>query len=371
VTARTSTDKLPSGRWRARLIDPTGKWKSLGTFPTRRDARSALDAVQPAGLPTAILAFAEFAETKFFPFEYLAASTAANQPSIFKHYVLPRWGGVQLHTITVEQVETWARVELPKYRLVSNSDKFLGDSLRKQVYWMFHKIIAKAVERGYIVKSPLPRQSGIKKSQPRRPERILAPDQVETLAAAHGPWSPVVFSLAYGGFRIGEAFALRLNDLDFDACLVTVDEKAIEIRGQLVYDLDLKRSRSHRRVPMPPVVMEMLAAMTMHHQPGQLVFGTVRPSNWRTRVFTKAVKTTGFPHMTPHDLRHTAASTWFDAGFDLVEVARMLGDSLDVAEQTYVHIYEGRRPERMSALDGRIRQGRADASNVVPLRRVK
>ncbi len=236
---------------------------------------------------------------------------------------------------------------------------------------MFHKIMAKAVERDYVAKSPLPRRSGMKSTQPRKPERVLSPEQVELLADAAGTWSPAIFALAYGGFRIGEAFALRLNDLDFARCQVIVDEKAIELDGELTYDLDLKRSRSQRRVPMPTLVMEMLAALTMSHESTQLVFGEVRPADWRARVFKKAVKKAGLPHMTPHDLRHTAASAWFDEGFDLVEVARLLGDSLAVAEQTYVHLFEGRRPERMVALDERIKRGRDATDNVVLLRRAK
>lgn len=317
------------------------------------------------------MTFHEFATTRFFPFEDLAPSTAFYQPLTYKNYVRPKWGDVPLRDITIEAVEKWARVELPATPLVRNPTRLAGDSTRRQSYWMFHKIMAKAVERDYVSKSPLPRRSGLKATQPRKPERILTPEQIEILAGAAGTWSPAIFALSYGGFRIGEAFALRLNDLDFDRCQVIVDEKAIELDGELTYDLDLKRSRSHRRVPMPKVVMEMLAALTMRHEPTQLVFGDVRPSEWRKGVFNRAVKRSGLPHMTPHDLRHTAASAWFDEGFDLVEVARMLGDSLAVAEQIYVHIFEGRRPERMDALDERIRKGREAGANVVQLRRVK
>lgn len=373
---RTSIDKLPSGRWRARYLDPTTqKWKSFGTFALRREAREALDTevarISTVTVQSPDVTFHEFATTRFFPFEDLAPSTAFYQPLTYKNYVRPRWGDVLLRDITIEAVETWARVELPATHLVRTPDRLVGDSTRRQAYWMFHKIMAKAVERDYVTKSPLPRRSGMKSTQPRKPERVLTPDQVELLAGAAGSWSPAIFAMAYGGFRIGEAFALRLDDLDFARCQVIVDEKAIELDGDLTYDLDLKRSRSQRRVPMPTLVMEMLAALTMDHDSTQLVFGDVRPADWRARVFTKAVKKSGLPHMTPHDLRHTAASIWFHEGFSLVEVARFLGDSLAVAEQTYIHIFEGGRPERMQALDDRIRQARPDKSNVVPLRRAK
>lgn len=371
---RRSVTRLPSGRWRGRYFDSTTQlWKSVGSFRTKSEAQGALDNVKPSAVPAlrSDMTFDVFAQTKFFPFEDLARTTAANQPSIYKHYVLPRWGAVLLADITVEDVEQWARVELPATRSSRNRDRLIGDSMRKQAYWIFHKIIAKAIERGYIAASPLPRKSGIKKNQPRKPERILTPDQVELLAMAADPWSTAIFCLAYGGFRIGELFALRLNDVDFDRCQIIVDEKVVEVDGQLVYENDLKRARSQRRVPVPQVVIEMLAAVSMRHEDTQLLFGRVYPSNWRRRVFAKAVRAASLPRMTPHDLRHTAASAWFDEGFDLVEVARMLGDSLDVAEETYVHIYQGRRQERMAAMDDRLKRGRIATSNVVQLRRVQ
>ena len=58
--------------------------------------------------------------------------------------------------------------------------------------------------------------------------------------------------------------------------------------------------------------------------------GVLRNSNWRARVFEPAVTTclkTGdsFPSITPHDLRHTAASLTVSAGANVKAVQRMLG----------------------------------------------
>ena len=58
--------------------------------------------------------------------------------------------------------------------------------------------------------------------------------------------------------------------------------------------------------------------------------GVLRNSNWRARVFEPAVakcrKTDeSFPSITPHDLRHTAASLAISAGANVKAVQRMLG----------------------------------------------
>jgi integrase len=58
--------------------------------------------------------------------------------------------------------------------------------------------------------------------------------------------------------------------------------------------------------------------------------GVLRNSNWRAWVFAPAVTACRkadetFPPITPHDLRHTAASLAVSAGANVKAVQRMLG----------------------------------------------
>jgi integrase len=79
-----------------------------------------------------------------------------------------------------------------------------------------------------------------------------------------------------------------------------------------------------RSVPFPAALADELAALMVGRGRDALVFtdmrgGVLRNSNWRARVFESAViacqKTDdSFPPITPHDLRHTAASLAVSAG---------------------------------------------------------
>jgi integrase len=58
--------------------------------------------------------------------------------------------------------------------------------------------------------------------------------------------------------------------------------------------------------------------------------GVLRNSNWRARVFQPAIEVCQkadytFPSITPHDLRHTAASLAVSAGANVKALQRMLG----------------------------------------------
>jgi integrase len=51
----------------------------------------------------------------------------------------------------------------------------------------------------------------------------------------------------------------------------------------------------------------------------------MRNHNFRSRVFVPAAQQIGLPGLTPHDLRHTAASLAVQAGANVKAVQRMLG----------------------------------------------
>src|SRR5215213_9119323 len=64
--------------------------------------------------------------------------------------------------------------------------------------------------------------------------------------------------------------------------------------------------------------------------PDELVFrspkgGPLRNSNFRDQFFDRAAVASGLDGLTPHDLRHTAASLAVAAGANVKAVQRMLG----------------------------------------------
>ncbi|HEX5256597.1 MAG TPA: tyrosine-type recombinase/integrase [Mycobacterium sp.] len=90
-----------------------------------------------------------------------------------------------------------------------------------------------------------------------------------------------------------------------------------------------------RSVPFPATLADELAALMIGKGRDDLVFtdlrgGVLRNSNRRARVFdavvTKCQKADdSFPSITPHDLRHTAASLAISAGANVQAVQQMLG----------------------------------------------
>jgi integrase len=89
--------------------------------------------------------------------------------------------------------------------------------------------------------------------------------------------------------------------------------------------------------------------------------GVLRNSNWRARVFEPAVKKCqkadeSFPSITPHDLRHSAASLAISAGANVKAVQRMLGHAkASMTLDVYADLFEEDLDSVAANLDAAIR----------------
>src|SRR5699024_5750940 len=90
------------------------------------------------------------------------------------------------------------------------------------------------------------------------------------------------------------------------------------------------KTHQRRSVPLARFLAEQLAPLLDGKAPDELVFTTgrgaqLRSGNFRRWVFDPAVEAAGLEGVTPHVLRHTAASLAVDAGAHVKDVQRMLG----------------------------------------------
>ncbi|HEX8518378.1 MAG TPA: tyrosine-type recombinase/integrase, partial [Pseudonocardia sp.] len=100
-----------------------------------------------------------------------------------------------------------------------------------------------------------------------------------------------------------------------------------------------------RSVPVPAFLVAQLATHITGREVNALVFpapegGFLRNGNFRRNVFDAAAVRAGVEGVTPHGLRHTAASLAIQAGATVVLVSRMLGHSSPtVTLNVYAHLF--------------------------------
>jgi integrase len=152
---------------------------------------------------------------------------------------------------------------------------------------------------------------------------------------------------AFAGLRLGEAAALRVDDVDFLRRTLTVARQvqrgprgAVEIRPP--------KYGSERTVYLADALVQILAAHVGEHcpsdSPGRYLFAPGRDvppyqqavSRWWRTARTAA----GCGAVKLHDLRHLYASGLIAAGCDVVTVQRALGHAnASVTLNTYAHLW--------------------------------
>jgi integrase len=262
----------------------------------------------------------------------LKPSTLNRYGGLLRVHVLPTWRKVPLAELTHADVASWVK------GLVASG---LSPSTVRQAHRVLSLVLALAVRDRRLTFNAA---DGVKLPRARTPDkRFLSHDEVRVLAAACGEYEALVLLLAYSGLRWGEATALRVEAVNPLQGRLTVREAVTEVNGVVVFGTP--KSHATRDVPVPSFVLDAVVLHMAGKAPGDLVFtsstGTVlRNSNFRHHVFNRAASEVGLPGLTPHELRHTAASLAVQAGANVKVVQRMLGHaSAAMTLDTYAGLF--------------------------------
>jgi integrase len=377
--------KLQSGLYQA-IIRVDGRQRSA-SFPTlaqARDWRTRTLAAAAAGT------YVDPAGGRFLLWEWVdlwqegrrvRATTKAKDQSRLTAHILPAFGNTPIGRITQPMVKAWVR---------GLEDKGLAPDTVKGVYQLLVKIMADAVEADLIGRSPCrgirfdtsrppPREARAlttaeasrllkalhRNSDPgagnNRPARSNPADRPHSQVAVATPYTLVLTTLGTG-LRWGEVAGLRRRNIHLlgRPPSLEVVESLHEANGRLWWEQPKNRS-SIRRVPLPAVVAQALAAhLPANGEPDDLVFtspqgGPLRRRNFATRAWLPALEAAGLEGLRFHELRHTVASWLADAGIPEVIVAAVLGHKVGPSMTAgYTSVVAGFEDRVLAALDERL-----------------
>jgi integrase len=351
-------------RWRARYVDDDGRQHSQG-FGRKVDAQQWLDNVTAkfvtgtyvtpaAGRVTVASAYASWSAGQ----GHISAKTAATRRSAWGSRVQPRWADVAVVDVKTSAVKAWVSTMMADGLGVPGIENAFG---------LLRQVLGAAVEDRRIPRNPC---DGVKLPKRQHADRgYLSHAQVAALAKTVERHSEVVRFLSYTGLRWGEMAALRVCDFDMLRRRVNVSRSVTE-SGGLVWSTP--KTWERRSVPFPAALADELAALMIGKGRDELVFtdmrgGVLRNSNWRARVFEPAVAACQqaddtFPTITPHDLRHTAASLAVSAGANVKALQRMLGHAkASMTLDTYADLFDDDLDGVAASLDAAIAKASAAA----------
>ncbi|UPW06748.1 site-specific integrase [Rhodococcus pyridinivorans] len=273
------------------------------------------------------------------------ASTYNAIDSSWRTHVEPRWSSTRIADIKLGTVERWI-ADMGRDELDDDGEivvKGSGATVVIRAYGVLAGILDDAVKNGRIVKNPARGVENLPRKSKRR-HKYLTADDVASLAHEAGRNGALVLVLAYCGLRWGEAIGLRVRDIDFLRRRLTVHENAVQVRTKHV--VGTTKGDKVRSVPVPAFVLDELAKQCEGRGRDDLVFPGRDGKHMRRPVshsgwFELAVKRAGIERVTPHDLRHTAASLAVAAGVNVKALQRMLGHaSAAMTLDTYSDLFD-------------------------------
>ncbi|WP_437582683.1 tyrosine-type recombinase/integrase [Paramicrobacterium sp. CJ85] len=337
-------DSAKGKRYRVRYRKPDGRQTDKRGFKTKKEAELFAATVEvskatgefidaTAGRAT----IGELGTTWLKHQTHLKPSTYRSVESAWRNHVNPEWGSRKVATIKPSEISTW---------MSGKTASGLSATSVLRMHGVLAGILDMAVADRRLARNPA---RGVKLPEKRGKRRVyLSHEQVGALANSAGKNALVVLTLAYTGLRWGELAGLSVADVNFTTRRLTVHDNAVAVGGEVI--VGTAKDNEPRSVPVPKFLLEKLRNQCKNKPRSHLVFGDgvtyLRLPNSKKGWFTYAVKRcqavdSDFPRVTPHDLRHTAASLAISAGANVKAVQRMLGHaSAAMTLDTYADLFD-------------------------------
>lgn len=342
-------------RYLVRYRKPDGTQTMKRGFTTKRDAETWLHDIEGAKLRGEFVAVsAGKVPLRQVAEPWLAAKRPTVKASTFEGiesawltHIAETFGDVPLHRIRTSDVEAWVTVMAGarSASVVRRSHAALAQMLDTAVR---DRRIAVNPARGV----ELPRVQS-------RAHRYLSHLEVKRVADHSGKYAPLVYVLAYGGLRWGEAVALR--GADVEGARVRIDRAVTHTKTGWV--VGTPKTHHRRTLYLPGFVTKMLPEAG----PGELLFPPARGEYLSTPgktqrgkkgLWQRALETAGVEYLRIHDLRHTAASLAVQSGAHVKAVQRMLGHrSAAMTLDVYADLWDS----DLDAVAGSLESARAAA----------
>lgn len=350
----TSYETQSGRRFEVRYLKPDGRSSRKRGFARKRDAElwmaehvTAAKAADmfvshDAGMVTVGQLYEQFVAERS---PIWKPSQARTVDSRWRTHIAPRFANVPVNRVTRAMLQDW----------VSALAERRSASLTRTTANILDGILSIAVQDRRIARNPM---DGI--TLPRKPRKkavrtYLTVAQLMRLAdeCLRGRRLGVqrralVLLLGFCGLRWGEMCALRVGDVDYGRGRVEVRSNLVRVGTGWVEGSP--KNGEVRSVPMPQIVADALRVVTDGRGPEERVFAedgepprlqSVTAARSNRTWYVSAIRRAGVPAVSPHELRHTAASIAVHAGANVKALQRMLGHaSASMTLDVYADLFD-------------------------------
>lgn len=251
----------------------------------------------------------------------LRASTVEGYESAVNLHLRPRWSGVQLESITPEELQAWV-------------DGFALPGAAEKAYKTLRQIIRWAIRRlGVRMYDPTSAGVELPRKAAHSPKVLDAEGTASYLRALYGSECEAVAICSVTlGLRRGEACGLRWSDIDLRTGEVRIRRSRQVVGGQEVV-VPPKTERSARSCWLPRFAVRRLRAI----RKGRMGLLCDLSPNVIARRIRAVCRKAGAAYTSMTECRHTWATLAVEAGVGIETVAMMLGHTdISTAYEHYI-----------------------------------
>lgn len=293
------------------------------------------------------ITFADFVHNRWWTDHVMDGSHTPTSVSFYKYMsedIVEYFGKKKLASIDAEAVKRYIKYLNTEAKTKSGTP--LSSTTIVRHYQTLRNILNYALRFGYLADDPCKlltlkdkpqkENKGIDFLAPKDAQRFMAALEKEPLY-----WRCMMNVLITTGLRRGEALGLQWGDIDSDALTISVKRNVSIDRNSpdKMHIGSPKTEESIRTVPLSLRLYTMLLALKQEQEdkyqaallPTAFVFCRASdpylpcyPTE-PTRYVRKFIKRNHLPNVSPHDLRHTAATLALESGADLKQVQELLG----------------------------------------------
>lgn len=164
----------------------------------------------------------------------------------------------------------------------------------------------------------------------------------------------------YTGLRIGEICALNWNDINFERRTLRVNKTLSNKVDDFDYIITSpKTNNSIRFVDLDDNLLKLLNEHKNNEKQlygfndDMFVFGNIKPLSPTTlkRYLYKYIELANVKKITPHGFRHSHVSLLINLGCDSRDVANRIGDTVNMVEKTYYHMFPTKKTHVVNVLN--------------------
>lgn len=267
----------------------------------------------------------------------LKYSTIRNKKGACERHIVPYFKDKPINEITPADVRQW------QTKILSSG---LKDTYQRQIYNQLNAVLNFAIRYYGLPRNPCGIAGPIGKARASRMDFWTLDEFNRFIDPIKNPHLYIAFmTLYYTGMRCGELFALSLEDVDLKAGNIHVSKTYHRINRQDMITSP-KTANSIRDITIPPFLVNHLAdyaGRIYGLEPGDRFFQTTQSK--LITAMRKYSTLSGVKRIRIHDIRHSHVSLLIDMGFTPLLIAERIGDTVDMVNNIYGHLYPNRHSE--------------------------